>query len=68
MVLYLFLEHFEHLGCFELLSTVKELNLSNLLQQEDIRNYIDNSLKHGIQLSLFRKERFGGDSQGINYW
>ncbi|KAJ6970376.1 hypothetical protein NC653_034845 [Populus alba x Populus x berolinensis] len=47
---------------------VEELNLSNLLQQEDIRNYIDNSLKHGIQLSLFRKERSGGDSQGINYW
>ncbi|KAI5562508.1 hypothetical protein BDE02_15G057700 [Populus trichocarpa] len=38
------------------------------VEQEDIRNYIDNSLKHGIQLSLFRKERFGGDSQGINYW
>ncbi|KAL3571009.1 hypothetical protein D5086_028258 [Populus alba] len=38
------------------------------VEQEDIRNYIDNSLKHGIQLSLFRKERSGGDSQGINYW
>ncbi|CAK7322907.1 unnamed protein product [Dovyalis caffra] len=38
------------------------------VEQEDIRNYIDNSLKHGIQLSLFRKERIGGDSQGINYW
>jgi hypothetical protein len=45
-----------------------ELNLGDLWQQEDIRNYIDNSLKHGIQLSLFRKERIGGDSQGINYW
>ncbi|WCJ35998.1 DDT domain superfamily [Euphorbia peplus] len=38
------------------------------VEQEDIRNYIDNSLKHGIQLSAFRKERVGGDSQGINYW
>jgi len=44
------------------------LNLSDLLQQEDIRNYIDNSLKHGVQLSAFRKERSGGDSQGISYW
>lgn len=38
------------------------------VEQEDIRNYIDNSLKHGIQLPVFRKERVGGDSQGINYW
>ncbi|KAE8736271.1 putative HIPL1 protein precursor [Hibiscus syriacus] len=38
------------------------------VEQEDIRNYIDNSLKHGVQLSAFRKERVGGDSQGINYW
>ncbi|BBH03887.1 DDT domain superfamily [Prunus dulcis] len=35
------------------------------VEQEDIRNYIDNSLKHGVQLSTFRKERVGGDSQGI---
>ncbi|KAK8511790.1 hypothetical protein V6N13_029379 [Hibiscus sabdariffa] len=38
------------------------------VEQEDIRNYIDNSLKHGVQLSAFRKQRVGGDSQGINYW
>ncbi|XP_030937785.1 DDT domain-containing protein DDR4 [Quercus lobata] len=38
------------------------------VEQEDIRNYIDNSLKHGVQLSAFRKERSGGDSQGISYW
>lgn len=38
------------------------------VEQEDIRNYIDNSLKHGVQLSAFRKERIGGDSQGISYW
>lgn len=38
------------------------------VEQEDIRNYIDNSLKHGVQLSAFRKDRVGGDSQGINYW
>ncbi|KAG0485526.1 hypothetical protein HPP92_009375 [Vanilla planifolia] len=38
------------------------------VEQEDIRNYIDNSLKHGIQLSAFRKERVGGDSHGVSYW
>ncbi|KAB1999948.1 hypothetical protein ES319_D12G197100v1 [Gossypium barbadense] len=38
------------------------------VEQDDIRSYIDNSLKHGVQLSAFRKERIGGDSQGINYW
>ncbi|CAL1367989.1 unnamed protein product [Linum trigynum] len=38
------------------------------VEQEDIRNYIDSSIKHGAQLLLFRKERVGGDSQGINYW
>ncbi|XP_016203141.1 DDT domain-containing protein DDR4 isoform X1 [Arachis ipaensis] len=38
------------------------------VEQEDIRNYIDNSLKHGVQLSTFRKERIGGDSHGISYW
>nr|GMD82533.1 DDT domain-containing protein DDR4 [Ipomoea batatas] len=42
--------------------TVKET------QQEDIRNYIDGSLKQGFQLSLFRKQRIGGDSHGISYW
>lgn len=39
-----------------------------ILQQEDIRNYIDESLKQGFQLSLFRKQRIGGDSHGISYW
>lgn len=38
------------------------------VEQEDIRNYIDNSVKHGVQLSTFRKERIGGDSNGISYW
>ncbi|CAL9155645.1 unnamed protein product [Musa hybrid cultivar] len=38
------------------------------VEQEDIRNFIDNSLKRGIQLSAFRKERIGGDSHGISYW
>ncbi|GFZ07766.1 DDT domain superfamily [Actinidia rufa] len=38
------------------------------VEQEDIRNYIDNSLKHGVHLSAFRKERIGGDSYGISYW
>ncbi|KAH6801236.1 DDT domain superfamily [Perilla frutescens var. hirtella] len=38
------------------------------VEQEDIRNYIDDSLKHGFQLSTFRKERLGGDSYGVSYW
>ncbi|KAJ6830142.1 DDT domain-containing protein DDR4 [Iris pallida] len=38
------------------------------VEQEDIRSYIENSLKHGIQLSAFRRERIGGDSHGISYW
>ncbi|GAB4860697.1 hypothetical protein Ancab_035859 [Ancistrocladus abbreviatus] len=38
------------------------------VEQEDIRSYIDDSLKHGAQLSIFRKERIGGDSHGISYW
>ncbi|KAF5458529.1 hypothetical protein F2P56_022552 [Juglans regia] len=38
------------------------------VEQEDIRNYIDNSLKQGVQLSAFRKERTGGDSHGMFYW
>ncbi|XP_058073836.1 DDT domain-containing protein DDR4 isoform X2 [Magnolia sinica] len=38
------------------------------VEQEDIRSYIDDSIKHGIQLSAFRKERIGGDSHGTSYW
>ncbi|KAJ0966254.1 hypothetical protein J5N97_027392 [Dioscorea zingiberensis] len=38
------------------------------VEQEDIRSYMDNSLKHGIQLSTFRRERIGGDSHGISFW
>ncbi|KAL5146357.1 DDT domain-containing protein DDR4 [Glycine soja] len=38
------------------------------VEQEDIRGYIDRSIKHGIPLSTFRKERIGGDSHGISYW
>lgn len=38
------------------------------VEQEDIRSYIDECMKHGIQLSAFRKERIGGDSHGISYW
>jgi hypothetical protein len=39
-----------------------------ILQQEDIRNHIDSSVKRGYDLSTFRKERIGGDSLGISYW
>lgn len=39
-----------------------------ILQQEDIRNFIDSSLKRGYELPVFRKERIGGDSYGISYW
>ncbi|KAF5204380.1 Ddt domain-containing protein ddr4 [Thalictrum thalictroides] len=38
------------------------------VEQEDIKNFIDRSLKQGIQLSVFRKERIGGDSHGVSYW
>ncbi|KAL9274752.1 DDT domain-containing protein [Drosera capensis] len=38
------------------------------VEQEDIRNYIDDSIKHGAYLSAFRKDRIGGDSHGISYW
>ncbi|GAB2269913.1 hypothetical protein Dimus_004831 [Dionaea muscipula] len=38
------------------------------VEQEDVRNYIDDSIKHGAHLSAFRKERIGGDSHGISYW
>ncbi|KAL6636739.1 hypothetical protein ACP70R_024311 [Stipagrostis hirtigluma subsp. patula] len=37
-------------------------------EQEDVRNFIDSSLKHGYHLPIFRKERIGGDSYGISYW
>ncbi|KAF2590303.1 hypothetical protein F2Q70_00040203 [Brassica cretica] len=37
-------------------------------EQEDIRSYIDNSLKTGVHLSAFRKDRVGGDSHGVNFW
>ncbi|XP_038878844.1 DDT domain-containing protein DDR4 isoform X3 [Benincasa hispida] len=38
------------------------------VEQEDVRSYIENSLKHGVQLSAFRKERIGGDSHGTYFW
>ncbi|KAL9257571.1 DDT domain-containing protein [Drosera capensis] len=38
------------------------------VEQEDIRNYIDDSIKHGAHLSAFCKDRIGGDSHGISYW
>ncbi|KAH6797393.1 DDT domain superfamily [Perilla frutescens var. hirtella] len=38
------------------------------VEQEDIRSYIDDSVKHGVHLSAFRKERIGGDSHGVSYW
>ncbi|CAN8304764.1 unnamed protein product [Cochlearia groenlandica] len=38
------------------------------VEQEDIKSYIDNSLKTGVPLSNFRKDRVGGDSHGVNFW
>ncbi|XP_022885279.1 DDT domain-containing protein DDR4-like isoform X1 [Olea europaea var. sylvestris] len=38
------------------------------VEQEDVRSFIDDSIKHGVPLSVFRKERLGGDSHGISYW
>ena len=39
-----------------------------ILQQDDIRSYIDDSIKNGVPLSAFRKERTGGDSHGVSFW
>lgn len=36
--------------------------------QDDIRHYIDDSIKNGVALSTFRKERTGGNSHGVSYW
>lgn len=63
----LFLESFGLIVCFFYLLH-NELNMFIVLQQEDIRNYIEDSIKHGVHLSAFRKERIGGDSHGISYW
>ncbi|KAI3736756.1 hypothetical protein L2E82_26741 [Cichorium intybus] len=38
------------------------------VEQEDIRSYIDDSIKHGVPLSAFRKERTGGNSHGVSFW
>ncbi|XP_076891516.1 DDT domain-containing protein DDR4-like isoform X2 [Bidens hawaiensis] len=38
------------------------------VEQDDIRSYIDDSIKHGVPLSAFRKERTGGDSRGVSFW
>ncbi|KAK4437127.1 DDT domain-containing protein DDR4 [Sesamum alatum] len=38
------------------------------VEQDDIRSYIEDSIKHGVHLSAFRKERIGGDSHGVSYW
>ncbi|KAL8215970.1 hypothetical protein R6Q57_022807 [Mikania cordata] len=38
------------------------------VEQDDIRSYIDDSIKHGVPLSAFRKERTGGDSHGVSFW
>lgn len=42
--------------------------MAQLLQQEDIRSYIDDSIKNGVPLSAFRKERTSGNSHGVHYW
>ncbi|GJV78420.1 DDT domain-containing protein [Tanacetum coccineum] len=38
------------------------------VEQDDIRHYIDDSIKNGVALSTFRKERTGGNSHGVSYW
>uniref|UniRef100_N1QQM2 DDT domain-containing protein n=1 Tax=Aegilops tauschii TaxID=37682 RepID=N1QQM2_AEGTA len=39
-----------------------------ILQQEDVRIFVDSCLKKGYHLRDFCKERIGGDSHGISYW
>ncbi|XP_031101307.1 uncharacterized protein LOC116005190 [Ipomoea triloba] len=36
--------------------------------QGDISSYINDSIKNGIALSTFRKDKLGGDGIGISYW
>ncbi|XP_076921304.1 DDT domain-containing protein DDR4-like isoform X2 [Bidens hawaiensis] len=38
------------------------------VEQDDIRSYIDDSIKHGVPLSAFCKERTGGNSHGVSFW
>ncbi|XP_051116916.1 DDT domain-containing protein DDR4-like [Andrographis paniculata] len=38
------------------------------VEQDDIRQYMEHSMKHGVLLSTFRKEPLGGDSHGVSYW
>lgn len=47
---------------------IKKQSFWHTLQQDDIRSYMEDSLKQGIQISLFRRERIGGDSHGISFW
>ncbi|MQL89492.1 hypothetical protein Taro_022065, partial [Colocasia esculenta] len=38
------------------------------VQQDDILSYIDEEVKHGGQLSKFRKDSIGRDDKGTTYW
>lgn len=38
------------------------------LDQEDMRSFIDDTLKQGAPYSTFRRERLGIDMQGTTYW
>jgi len=37
-------------------------------QQDDTLSYINDALKQGNQISCFRKDKIGGDGNGITYW
>lgn len=38
------------------------------VEQDDIRNYIGDTLKNGDKLVTFHKERLVGNSSGVSYW
>ncbi|KAJ7564097.1 hypothetical protein O6H91_02G001700 [Diphasiastrum complanatum] len=38
------------------------------VDQDDFRSHIDDSLKHGCPISVFRKERLMSDTYGTIYW
>ncbi|KAE8056457.1 hypothetical protein FH972_013230 [Carpinus fangiana] len=61
------------------ISRYKELDPTNRLlilkalcevraDQDDTLSYINDALKQGNQISCFRKDKIGGDGNGITYW
>eukprot|EP01018_Ginkgo_biloba_P034864 Gb_41657 [translate_table: standard] len=65
--------HGEEIAAYKELDPANRLLILKALceirvEQDDIRNYIDDTLKHGGQFSTFHKERIEGNAYGISYW